>query len=61
MLDIFVTKTQLSRIAGLDRRNKQFEQLSPDALLLLGGKKVPLYATNRTAGLRTPIQPDQKP
>jgi hypothetical protein len=68
--ETFVTRAQLSRIAGLDLRNKLVQNLAPDGFLLMGGKKIPIFrggpfliarlsAGSRTADVKFPLsQPE---
>jgi hypothetical protein len=64
--DIFLTRAQLSRIAGLDLRNKLVQNFQPDGFLLMGSKRIPLFrnsplaiaqlsAAGRTAGPKMPL------
>jgi hypothetical protein len=69
--DIFMTRAQLSRIAGLDLRNKLVQNFQPDGFLLMGSKKIPLFrnsplaiarlsAAGRTPGPKMPVpQPER--
>jgi hypothetical protein len=41
--NVFLTRSELARVRGLDPRNKQFERLAPDGFLLMGSKKIPLF------------------
>jgi hypothetical protein len=47
--DIFLTRAQLSRIAGLDLRNKLVQNFQPDGFLLMGSKKIPLFRNSPLA------------
>jgi len=56
--NVFLTRAELARARGVDRRNKQFERLAPDAVLLMGSKKIPLFR-NSPLPLPHPASPIQ--
>jgi hypothetical protein len=43
MLELYLTRSQLSRVAGLDLRNQLVQGLQPDAYLQLGSRQIPIY------------------
>jgi hypothetical protein len=68
--DIFLTKAELARVRGVDRRNKLLEDIEPAGFLLMATKRIPLFRNSplgiaqlstagRTAGPKMPLpQPE---
>jgi len=54
--DIFLTKTELARVRGVDRRNKLLEDIEPAGFLLMATRRIPLF---RNSPLPLP-QPESK-
>jgi hypothetical protein len=68
--NVFLTRSQLARAGGVDRRNKLLQGFRPDGFLQLGSKRVPIFkngpfvlarlsAAGGTAGVKMPLpQPE---
>jgi hypothetical protein len=54
---VFMTRTELARLARLDPRNKRLEAFKPDAVLELGSKKIPLYKRGPVLLARLSLRP----
>jgi len=67
--DIFVTRTELARVRGVDPRNKLLQEFEPAGFLLMGSKKIPLFRNSplaiaqlSAAGPKLPLpQPESLP
>jgi hypothetical protein len=69
--DIFLTRSELARVRGVDPRNKLLEAFEPAGFLQTGSKRIPIFksgpftlvrlsAAGRTAGLKMPL-PQSEP
>jgi hypothetical protein len=55
--DIFLTKTELARVRGVDRRNKALEDIEPAGFLLMATKRIPLFRNSPVPLPEFPIKP----
>jgi hypothetical protein len=57
MREVFLTRSELARVRGVDRRNKLLEAFEPAGFLQTGSKRIPLFRAN----LRTPLPQPEPP